>query len=102
MTTITNQVPFMDHDAERFLTLMSRKSFSYIGVAMLIRAHLFLAETNRLKPVQLNHILRVGSPMTQDMVDQVVADSFSMDADGYIFSVGVDRTVAQQYPKSPG
>ena len=100
MTTSTT-IPMIDYDAERFLSLMAGRSFSYIGAALLIRAHLLLAETNRLKPVQVEHILRIHTQATRALIDQVITDSFSIDGEGYIYSKAVDRTMDKYALEDP-
>jgi len=88
--------PMIDYDAEKFLRLMSKKSFSYIGVAMLIRAHLLITETHRLKSIDIDHILHIRNANTRNLIDQVIAGSFKTDSEGYIYSTAVDRTMGRR------
>jgi hypothetical protein len=92
-------VPLIDYDAERFLTLMAGKSFSYIGAAMLIRAHLLLTETYRMKPAQLYQVLRIRTLAARALVDEVLETTFRTDSEGYIYSGGVDRMMARYAPQ---
>lgn len=97
--TATTTVPMFDCDAERFLKVMQGRSFSYIGAAMLIRAHLLITETNRLRPIQLDHILHINTTYSRGLIDQVLAGSFQTDSEGYIYSASVDRTMDRYVPE---
>ena len=92
-TLDTSTVHMIDYGAEKFLDIMVGRSLKYIGAAMLIRAHLLIAENNRLKPVQIEHLLHVNSTYVRDLIDQVIEGSFKKDAEGYIYSTGVDQAV---------
>ena len=91
--------PMLDCNAERFLKVMQGRTFSYIGAALLIRAHLLITETNRLKPIQLDHILHINSTYSRDLIDQVLAGSFETDSEGYIYSASVDRMMDRYVPE---
>ena len=94
-----NSTPMLDCNAERFLKVMQGRTFSYIGAALLIRAHLLITETNRLKPIQIDHILHINTTYSRDLIDQVLAGSFERDSEGYIFSASVDRMVGRYVPE---
>ena len=85
-------------DAAGFLSGMRRRSFAFVGAAMLIRAHLTLAPRNRLTRAAVHGIFNSRTAPTIALIDEVLDMAFRIDDSGLVFSPGVDRAVAQGEP----
>jgi len=90
---MTNTI--ISFDAEGFLSGMRRRSFAFIGAAMLIRAHLTMAPRNRLTRATIHCTFNSRSTPTIALIDEVLDMAFRVDDTGFVYSPGVDRAAAQ-------
>ncbi|MEO5690112.1 MAG: hypothetical protein ABIR54_22355 [Burkholderiaceae bacterium] len=84
-------IPF---DAAAFLHSMRHRSFSFVGAAMLLRAHLTLAPSNRLSRAAVYELFRATTAQTIALVDDVMDYAFREDDQQMIFSPGIDRAMS--------
>lgn len=91
MTTPTANVPF---DALQFLGHMRHRSFSYVGAATLLRAHLMLAPFNRIAREDVFAIFRATAPVVRVLIGDVIDHSFREDEHGMVYSPAIDRAAA--------
>jgi len=83
----------ISYQADEFLSSVWRRSFSYVGALMLIRAHLTLAPGNRLSRAELHRIFNTRTPQSVNLITEVIDLSFKEDSTG-VFSPAIDRAAA--------
>jgi len=81
-------------DASQFLYSMRRRSFAFVGAAMLLRAHLELAPGNRLSRTAVHILFQPKSANTLMLLEEVMDFAFREDADGLIYLPALDRAAA--------
>lgn len=85
-------IPF---DTTQFLHSMKHRSFAFVGAAMLLRAHLVQAPSNRLTRATVYQLFRVTTDRTRALVDDVMDFAFREEDQKMIYSPGVDRAVTE-------
>ncbi len=86
--------PLFPRDASRFLYSMRRRSFAFVGAAVLLRAHLELAPGNRLSRRAVHVLFQPKTANTAFLIDEVMDFAFREDADGLIYLPAIDRAAA--------
>ena len=81
-------------DSTHFLLAMKHRSFAFVGAAMLLRAHLTLAPSNRLSRTAVYALFRATTPQTIALVDDVMDFAYREDDQKMIYSPAIDRAVA--------
>lgn len=81
-------------EAAQFLSAMHRRSFSYVGAAMLIRAHLTLAPSNRLTRAAVHALFNTRTAPAIALIDEVMDMAFREDDQKMVYSPAIDRAVA--------
>ena len=81
-------------EAAQFLSSMHRRSFSFVGAAMLIRAHLTLAPGNRLSRAAVHALFNTRTAPTIALIDEVMDMAFRVDDQQMVYSPAVDRAAA--------
>lgn len=87
-------------EAAQFLSSMHRRSFSFVGAAMLIRAHLTLTPGNRISRAALHTLFNTRTAPAIALIDEVLDMAFREDDQQMIYSPAVDRAVAPLHQAS--
>lgn len=69
----------------RFIRATNGDTFSHVGLTLLIRAHLALAEPEqRMRKSDLIKVLRIRTPFAHELFNEVIANRFIVDEGGFV------------------
>ena len=80
-------------EAAPFLSTTRRRSFSYVGAEMILRAHLTLTPDNRLSRASIHVLFNTRSVQAAALIDEVMDFAFCEDDKGMIYSPAIDRAM---------
>ena len=89
---MTNTI--VSFEAAPFISTTRRRSYSYVGAEMILRAHLTLAQDNRLSRAAIHALFNTRSAQAAALIDEVMDFAFREDDKGMVYSPAIDRAAS--------